>query len=301
MYTKIMYIGAKQKRQFLIFTVGFFVLIFVVSLLVILNNRGNFAPRDVVLSNVREDGVTVTWITDIKARGSLILYENGERVGKFKDSRNFGGSYTHYVEITDLKPNTLYEFEIVSAEEEKFEFSTREVLSEIPTPNILRGTLDTSDTLVFLLVDDLTLTYPLSTYVEDSNEWSFNLANLTLVSGRGIFDFRSDTPLKLLFYNNDGVKVIQGNRNALFDRGGVFNNSVELDSSENIFSYIPDFAKFKGIPVEMENIANETENDVVPDDVLGVEDEEEVEKEERKIENDGNLQRLESPSDYGLY
>lgn len=294
-----MYIGVRQKRKFLIFAT-FLVLISAIGFVFFWLKKEvseEFLqlskPRNVVLSNVTQDSVTVTWVTDIKVEGSLIVHgSNGERIGEFSDVRNMRRSYTHYVEITDLKPSTSYKFKINLFDEKSYEFSTREVLANRPVPNILKGVFDIEDVLVFLLVDDLRPNYPLSSSVVDG-QWSFNVSDITLPGGREVFDFRSDTPLKLLFYSEDGVKVIQGNRNVLFSKEGKFDGVVNLDGSEDIFSHIPDFAKFRG------DFAADIESDSASEEILGVEEEEEVLEEDRG--SGGSLQRLESLSDYGLY
>ena len=313
MYTKIMYISARQKKKFVVFAI-FLIFACVLAFVVFWLNREATEefrrlsqPKGVVLSNVGEDGVAISWVTEVKTEGSLVVYDvSGEAIEEFKDVRNIGRSNTHYVEISGLKPNSTYEFEILSSEGDKRSFSTRSVLPENPIPNVLSGYVDATDVLVFLLTDDLSQNYPLSSSVVNG-QWSFDLSEITPASGEGIFDLRGDTPLKLLFYSNDGVKVIQGNRNALFARDGQFNGTVKLDGSENIFLHVPDFAKFKGDFVEVESVASDVEREGVSEDILGVEEKEEVEEteelevvEEIEQEKESSIQRMESVSDYGF-
>ncbi len=296
-----MYIGMRQKRRFAIFMGFLFFISAIVSVSFLLQREVSeeflklSEPRNVVLSNVFEDSVTVTWVTDTKINGSLVVYDSDEeRIGEFEDERNIGRSYTHYIEITGLSSGNSYEFEIALFDGKKYEFSTREVLADSFAPNVLEGSIDFEDVLVFLLVDDLVPNYPLSSFVVDG-QWSFDVSDVTFSGNREAFDFRSDTPLKLLFYSKDGVKVIQGNRNVLFTRDGEFDGVVKLDGSENVFSYIPDFARFRGDFVEIQDIATDIENESVSEEILG------VEEEELNREGQGSLQRLENLSDYGFY
>ncbi len=303
-----MYISTRQKKRFTVFAVLLLIFLFI-FLFVLLGYREGLQPKSVVLSNVRENGVVVTWVTYTKSNGSLILYEDGERIGEFKDARSIGKRYTNYVEITNLKPSTLYEFEITPYGNDIFEFSTSDVYSEIFSPNILKGRVDAEDAIAFLLVDDLSLTYPLSTYVTAGGEWFFDLSKLITISGD--FTFRNDTPLKLLFYSDDGVKVIQGNRNLLFNKDGEFQSAVELDGVENIFSYVPGFAKFEDGALETVNIVADVDRVEPFEEIMGVEteeeksDEENMEEEEVESENDevegwGRLNEFERLTDYGL-
>ena len=301
-----MYISARQKRKIVVFTMSLLVFLILGSFL-IWKNWEVLKPENVVLSNVGENSVTVTWTTDTRSNGAVIVYSGSEKIGEFKDTRNKGRGYKHYVEVSNLQPKTSYEFEIVSSDGERYEFSTRDILSEKPIPNVVRGEADVAHMLAFLLVDDLSSNYPLSTYTSSNGEWSFDLSEITPASGKGLFDLRGDTPLKLLFYSTDGVKVIQGNRNALFARNGEFNGTVKLDGSENVFLHIPDFAKFKEDFVEVENIATDIEGEDISEDILGVEEMEQVDENEElevveEVEQvkESSIQRMESISDYGF-
>ena len=294
-----MYIGIRQKRRFMFFLGFLFLITAIVSVSFLVQREISeeflrlSEPRNVVLSNVFEDSVTVTWITDVKVNGSLVVYDsNGERMDEFEDVRNIGRSYTHYVEIVDLDPGTSYEFEIVF-DEKRYEFSTREVLAGSLAPHVLEGNLDSKDVLVFLVADDLNPNYPLSSPIIDGR-WSFDVSELASAVGGERVEFRGDSPLRLLFYSDDGVKVIQGNRNVLFTRDGEFDGVVKLDGSEDIFSYIPDFARFKGDFVQMEDIARDIETEGVSEEILGV-------QENMDLKEGGSLQRLENLSDYGFY
>ena len=312
-----MYITVRQKKKISLFLFGM-VVILLVSFLFVWRTFFDLEPRDVVLSNVGEDGVTVTWVTDMKVNGSLILYQDGEKIRTYRDSRGVGRSHTHHVDIDGLNPDTSYEFEITpvgvlkSGVNMTYEFKTSKVIAERPIPDILTGFVesDSSDVLALLLVDDVDKGFPLSTHVSPNGQWSFNLSVLSL-DRSAFLDIRNDTPLKLLFYNNDGVKVLQGNKNVLFSRDGELKETVRLDGSEDVFSHIPNFARFRDSVTDFENIAIEPERDDETRHVLGVEEEIDVEevfdeKEEEKeqvveeIEKEDFLRRLDDLSDYGF-
>ncbi len=86
---------------------------------------------------------------------------------------------------------------------------------------------------------------------------------------------RVDTPIKVLFYNGRESVVVWGNKNVLFDTDGNFvQTDLRLNSSENIFAHISDFAKFKKHDFVQEVMVEEKEKA----------DEDEKEKEEVVVE-----------------
>lgn len=313
MYTKSMYIGARQKKKIFI---SLCVLAVFVAIFFFVNwFNGEITeeflelskPQNVVLSNVSEDSVVVSWVTEVKTEGFVVLYENDEKVKEFVDSRGLGKSHTHYIRITELKPNTNYEFEIFSAEEkrlneqgERFKFVTKDVVADLPSPNILKGILGVKDVLIFVLLDDLSLNYPASTYVSKNGEWSVDLSQIVSIVGNEELEIRPDAPLKILFFSNDGSKIIRGNKNTLFDKdGNLIESDFELTGSENVFLHIADIARFKEDPVFVEPI--EPEEIIEDEDVMGVE----IVKEEVEEYHDDTLwEQLEIKEklfDYGLY
>ena len=272
-YTEIMYIGLREKKRFAIFSILGFIALILVVLFLYSNRKESSEPENVILSNVWENSVTVTWTTKIRTKGYLSLYKDSEKIGDFQDARGLGKSYTHYIDLSGLEPNTEYEFVISSAgverlnqDGERFEFSTRELLLQDRTPNIVNGTVQGRDTLVFVMLDDFSLNYPLSTYVREQGEWSIDLSKFLPVGNSGDFVFRGDAAIKVLFYGSKGGEVFRGNKNVLFDDQGNFKKeSLEITGLESIFPFISDVAKFKGIAVVPER------EEIVEDDVLGIE------------------------------
>jgi len=306
-----MYIGARQKKKLFIFLCAlgvFFAVFFFVNWFneeiteefLVLSQ-----PRNVVLSNVSEDSVVVSWATEVKVEGFVVVYENDEKVREFVDSRGLGKRDTHYVEITGLKPSRSYEFEIFSAgekrlneQEERFKFVTRDIVTERTGPNIVKGVLDVKDALVFVLLDDLSLNYPASTYVSKNGEWSIDLSKIVSIVEGEELEMRPDAPLKILFFSGEGSKIVRGNKNTLFDKeGNLIESDVELTDSENIFLHIPDVARFKEDPVFVEPV----EEEEIVEDVMGVEV---VQEEVEEYHDDTIWEQLETTEklfDYGLY
>ncbi len=304
LYTESMYIGARQKRKFFVFFVTLILFVFIGVGIFWVNKEMSeeflelSEPRNVVLSNVGEDEVSVTWTTEVRTEGFLVLYKDGEKVNEFNDSRGSGKRHTHYVDLSDLSPNTNYDFEIFSSgkrwlnsDGDLYSFVTSPLLSDIKAPRVVEGFIEVEDALVLLMVDDLNDRYPLSAFVSNGN-WSVDLSKF---SDSGDFEFRNDTPLRVLFYSNEGSDIVRGNKNVLFENG-EFLEDVELSKDENVFLSIPDMAKFRDEIViieeeEVEEVSEESEDD----EVLGVDDQEEVEDVGERLEVSEDL------TDYGLY
>ncbi len=306
LYTESMYIGARQKKKLFVFFVTLIIFVFIgVGVFWVNNEMAELSePKNVVLSNVGEESVSVTWTTEVQTEGFLVLYKDGEKVKEFNDSRGSGKRHTHYVDIAGLSPNTSYDFEIFSSGErwlnsdgELYSFVTSPLASNLKAPKIVEGFVEVEDVLVFLMVDDLVPHYPLSTFI-NNGIWSFDLSKLSHPDSPD-FELRNDTPLKILFYSNEGPAVIRGNKNILFEEG-EFLQKVEFSEGENIFLLIPDLAKFKEeIIVEEEEFVEVEEVPEPDEEVLGVddneEDQEKVEDVREKLEVSENL------TDYGLY
>ncbi len=286
-----MYIGAKQKKKFLYFLI-FLVLAILAGAGVFLLNWNvseSSKPKDVLLSNVWEGSVTVTWITEVKAEGLLTVYEKGEEVGDFKDARGAGKYHSHYVDIVGLKPNTIYEFEIYSAGEkrlnengERFEFATRSVVPNLPTSNVVNGVVEGKDVLIFVLLDDLNSNYPLSTYSLNDGPWSLDLSKLLPTDSEEDFVLRADDSLKLLFFSEKGTEVVRGHKRLLFDEENFFVESpLSLKKQENIFLEISEIAKFKKDAIILDEpvVKEEVEIEEIQEPEEP-EEEEEIEEEE---------------------
>jgi hypothetical protein len=299
MYTKSMYIGLRQRRKIVTFSVillsVFFA--FLVYFFFIRDRSSSslfdITPKNVILSNVWEDSVTVTWTTQWKTPGRLYLYKGSEKVGEYEDARGTKRRNTHYVNINGLEPGSIYEFEIVYSEKRslnsdgsKFQFTTRPVLSDIPASVNANGSVNESGALIFIILDDLKESYPVAAYVTEAGNWSVDLSKIW-----SAYNVRDDSALKVIFYTNKGSQVFRGNKNVLFDSENNFvQEGFVFDWAENPFLNIPDVAKFLGAPVVIENekLLVEEEKVVeqnIDESVLGIES-----REENRVVNNIDLQ-----------
>jgi len=78
----------------------------------------SIVPREVMITNLSAYGLTVSWLSGEKTQGFIALDENQNLSQTFFDERdgekNLGQYYTHYVNIKNLNPDSLYYFKIIS-------------------------------------------------------------------------------------------------------------------------------------------------------------------------------------------
>ena len=60
---------------------------------------GDTDPKNVVISNITTTMATISWTTDTKTYGTLILLENNQEKSEIRDARGSDRRYTHYVEV----------------------------------------------------------------------------------------------------------------------------------------------------------------------------------------------------------
>src|SRR5690606_3876794 len=107
---------------------------------------GETDPKNVVVSNVTSNSITISWSTDADATGSAIVKKGGVDSKPYLDIRGSDRRKTHYVEVTDIEPNVEYSFTIISNNteytEEKgiaFIFKTAPITAETPVPQRVFG------------------------------------------------------------------------------------------------------------------------------------------------------------------
>jgi len=81
-----------------------------------LGAEGQNSPKDVRVSNITADSLSVTWMTDVQNTG-FVKY--GDSVGNLTNTKTeelSSPGYTHLVNVSGLKPQTSYFFRINSGE-----------------------------------------------------------------------------------------------------------------------------------------------------------------------------------------
>jgi len=79
-----------------------------------LGAAGEISPKDIKISNVSSDSITISWLTDIQTTGFVKYGESQQNPDKIQEQEGGSPSLAHLVRITDLKPDVPYFFKINS-------------------------------------------------------------------------------------------------------------------------------------------------------------------------------------------
>lgn len=157
-------------------------------------------PQGVFITNVTEGQATVSWTTVKPTKGIILISEDGKFPLSpvfadliYKDDGEKGlptvGRYlTHSVTIGNLKPLTVYQYQVYEGLRKAYlgSFVTAPTLSTIIQPNPVYGTVLQADGktplvggLVYFRVEDGTnSSSTLSTLTNLAGRWTLDLANL---------------------------------------------------------------------------------------------------------------------------
>ena len=160
-------------------------------------------PKNVILSNLTESAATISWVTDTKSTGSVVLISNGKEQVPVYDDRSDNGKdtyYTHIVTLKGLSNNTKYSFKILSGSTyytmengDNFSFSTANASSSMVSPASLIGDVkdadNNKDLLVYLIFtsSDGTKSYPVTPSVMSSGGWVIDLSTIRNSTSKELF------------------------------------------------------------------------------------------------------------------
>lgn len=149
-------------------------------------------PRKVRLSNITENGFTVSWVTDEETSGFLRYGETSETEFTVADERDqlieeTGFYLTHYLTVRGLKPETSYYFKLGSGKGktlfdnsgQPYQIRTAAVADSLPVADPVTGTVISSTDLpfegaiVYLSVEGSSL---LSTRTLGNGSWALSLS-----------------------------------------------------------------------------------------------------------------------------
>ena len=243
----------KNLITILILALGLPLLIFASYQIVnLISNAGaEVAPKNVLVSNLTTSSVTISWATENEATGSVIPVLNGNEQSPETDKRGYGDKFTHYVELTDLEPNTSYEFLIVSdsskysdEDGKEFVFKTAPVTADAPTPNPIHGSVEGisgDDVIIYALYKNKS-TYPVSTIVPSGGNWIMDLSTFRKVSDKSLVITDDSANLVIIAISGTAKgAVVEGSYSDLFDSNGKLKdtNTLSVASKESLYSYFP--------------------------------------------------------------
>lgn len=176
-----------------------------------LEKRRNFLiPKNIELINISESTATITWQTDSEALGEVILVDPDNSELTFKDDRDIKEKKprtTHFVTLTNLRPQTQYIYRIKNESEifsnpETQKFSTSQNLEESETAlkplsgAVVDGTLQPVEgALVFLQIAGAAKH---GTYTNKQGNFILPVKNLLNEALTNYFKFGDETNASLL-------------------------------------------------------------------------------------------------------
>ena len=211
---------------------------------------GDPTPEQVVISNVTNVSIVLSWYTQKEVEGYVIPVLDGVEKAPVADKRGAGKRLSHYVELRSLEPDTEYSF-ILMSDEQKYESGTTgaykaktlNVAKETPSPVEVHGFLEGSsieDSIVYILFENKSA-YPVSTVVSSSGSWMVYLYTNN-IDDESIVKVTADTKLVLMGRKDlaNGA-VLEGTFSALFDSNRKLNQAYtfELGDTQNLISYFP--------------------------------------------------------------
>jgi hypothetical protein len=212
-------------------------------------------PKDVVVTNLTTNSLTVTWFTEVPAEGYIVPVLNGVEQSPVRDRRGSGKRNSHYVELKSLEPNTKYSFVIVSGNNRysndnglDYEFTTAPAIVETPIPNPAHGPISgvsNDDVIVYISLKNKSA-YPVSTTIPKGGNWLVDLSSLRKISDKKLLRITDDTELVLMAKNTVGRgSILEGTYSALFDSNGKLNQTLSLQIGDvsDLISSLPDEAK----------------------------------------------------------
>lgn len=222
---------------------------------VIINASADTQPKNVIISDLTTNSITISWVTDSAVTGAVIIYQNGSQKSQVADSRGSGRKLTHYVEVSGLEPDSSYDFAIVSGSDKyisegskKFVFDTAPITPQQVTPNSIYGqvTMGTGDQPIIYAVLSDKSTYPASATVKNDGTWLIDLASLRKISDKSLVTISDTSSITVVVIAgaNRGA-VVEGVYTTLFNADGnlTSSNGLVITERSDMYSYIPDGAK----------------------------------------------------------
>lgn len=215
-------------RKSLILIISFFILIaliFLVDLAIFIEPASK--PVNVLISNLTDRQATVSWTSDKATRGSILISDNNQfppviifakKADKYEESTAQQGFYmVHSINLTDLKPNTNYNYRIYQGFKAAYQdsFQTGLTLDTILTPNPVYGKIKEAGknpvvgAIVSLQLVSLegTRSAILSTLSNQQGGWSIDLANARSTDLQKSFLLDKKTREEIIVERGIGEKV----------------------------------------------------------------------------------------------
>lgn len=158
-------------------------------------------PNEIVISNITESGVTISWTTESETEGFIQYGTSADSLNLVaNDIRDLGSEYIsaykqHVIDISNLSPTTTYYYRIMSNGEEVGDassgsFSTFAVNDSVELPDTLKGSIskESAYALVYFFVSNGNEASAVrSTYTAENGTFTYDIANLRTADGTSLF------------------------------------------------------------------------------------------------------------------
>ncbi|HBQ50610.1 hypothetical protein A3B42_01900 [Candidatus Daviesbacteria bacterium RIFCSPLOWO2_01_FULL_38_10] len=216
-----------MSKTFILIMLFFIViaLILLIDLVIFIEPTSKLS--NVLISNLTDKQATVSWTTDKTTRGTILISDNNrfppvvifaQKANKYEESSALQGFLSvHSITLTDLKPNTLYNYRIYQGIRAVYQdnFQTGPTLDQILTPHPVYGKVkDTKSNPVTGAIIYLQLFSPegtqsalLSTLSNREGGWSIDLANARSTDLQESFTLDEKTREEIMVERGKGGRI----------------------------------------------------------------------------------------------
>lgn len=198
-------------------------------------------PEEIVVSNITDSRVTVSWYTPAAVVGSIRYGSSESNLSNIAEEDNPSDSLEiHSIEITNLQPDTTYYYEIISGDGvynddgTPFSFDTLPTSDDLAIPDIFTGNIESEVPLGIVYAHATTedsVSTPLSIRIENGSGFAFTKANLRERDTGDIFELDED--VDILIY----ATTQEGNRGkTAMDSTESNVPTIEVDSTGEIYN-----------------------------------------------------------------
>lgn len=168
-------------------------------------------PENIIITNVTEDSVAVSWQTDKEVTSFLTYGPDDPKDIPLQDDRDQDTPkprFNHYVSLKNLLPNTTYQFKIFTHQQtsETRQFTTATPISDqnnLPPVigSILDGDQPLNEGIVYL---SLAGAIPQSALIKTEGNFIIPLAKIVKEDRSGLVPLDGETSVKLTVISNQG-------------------------------------------------------------------------------------------------
>lgn len=267
-----MYVTPRQRTRYFWTTIVLILMLPLTAFAAVMAIRyftgasGETTPKNVILTNITSNAVSITWTTDSETAGSVTVNSGKGDSTPFVDIRGTDRRKTHHVDIVDLDPSKDYSFSILSNDtkygDEKgksFKFRTSPVTSETPVPKPVYGSVegtDKNDVVVYITLEGDNNTYPASSATTATGKWIVDLSALRDPSTKDLVKIDSNTKINILAKGADTLGgSISGTYGELIDSEGQLNTQLQLSDipTDSLLSEIPSKSQIASITTVTNN------------------------------------------------